>query len=344
MKNLILSNNAFENGSKEIIDVDLSNCKNENDIFNVFKVAFRFPEWFGENWNAFDDCMQNLCFDIKDTLIVKVYGFQNIFESLKECANYILEDLILLSKGEATQDNGNKINAKIYLFDVNADCEKFILDKDISGLEFVSNDKKNICPVCGYDGLEEPAYDKNLVPSYNVCACCGVEFGVDDFYISPTSLKQFIDSNKQWFDESKKTKKWCFEKQLENLNKKEIVDLVKRLHESQLASGNELKMYKEESKHYIKKINQEFYEIKDKYLLINDTEKEYLKGYCKYILLPTIKKWIAEQKFDNLQDLIQKTIQYTKDINAKYIISAIRNEIVENLTNKEKQYFNIEKL
>ena len=108
MKNLILYNEKFESKSKEIVEVDLSNCKNDKDIFNVFKVAFQFPEWFGENWNSFHDCLTNLCFDIKDTLIVKVYGFQNIFELLKECANYILEDLILLSKGESTQDNGNK--------------------------------------------------------------------------------------------------------------------------------------------------------------------------------------------------------------------------------------------
>ncbi|MFQ6724529.1 MAG: barstar family protein [Clostridia bacterium] len=126
MKNLILYNNSFENGSKEIIEVDLSNCKNENDIFNVFKVAFRFPEWFGENWNAFDDCMQNLCFDIKDTLIVRVYGLQTIIKISEESVKYILQNLVGLSKGESTQDNGEKVDAIIYLNNVDDYCEKII--------------------------------------------------------------------------------------------------------------------------------------------------------------------------------------------------------------------------
>ena len=56
---------------------------------------------------------------------------------------------------------------------------------------------KNYCPSCGYNGLAGPAYDgldhppwesfaeppyqTSLgVPSYEVCACCGFEFGFDD--------------------------------------------------------------------------------------------------------------------------------------------------------------------
>ena len=130
MKNLILYNNAFENGSKEIIELDLSNCKNDKDIFDVFKGAFQFPEWFGENWNAFDDCMTNLCFDVQDVLVIKVYGFQNIFELSKDSANYILEDLIILSKGEATQDSGERVSAIIYLIDIDESCEKIVKGKD----------------------------------------------------------------------------------------------------------------------------------------------------------------------------------------------------------------------
>lgn len=36
------------------------------------------------------------------------------------------------------------------------------------------------CPVCGFEGLEEPPYDEYNEPSYEVCSCCGFEFGVDD--------------------------------------------------------------------------------------------------------------------------------------------------------------------
>ena len=129
MKNLILYNDKFESKSKEIVEVDLSKCKNDTDIFNVFKVAFQFPEWFGENWNAFDDCMTNLCFDVKDALVVKIYGFEKVFKLSKEYANYILDDLIVLAKGEASQDSGNSLNAIIYLYEVSEACEETVKEK-----------------------------------------------------------------------------------------------------------------------------------------------------------------------------------------------------------------------
>ena len=40
---------------------------------------------------------------------------------------------------------------------------------------------ENICPVCGYDGLDEPAFDERGVGSDGICPCCGFQFGLDDF-------------------------------------------------------------------------------------------------------------------------------------------------------------------
>jgi hypothetical protein len=40
-------------------------------------------------------------------------------------------------------------------------------------------DKEFTCPVCGYAGLSEPAWDQG-VPSYEICDCCGTEFGYED--------------------------------------------------------------------------------------------------------------------------------------------------------------------
>lgn len=42
---------------------------------------------------------------------------------------------------------------------------------------------KYICPVCGYKGFDEPAYDnlnKLEGGSYDICECCRFQFGVDD--------------------------------------------------------------------------------------------------------------------------------------------------------------------
>ncbi len=36
------------------------------------------------------------------------------------------------------------------------------------------------CPVCRYAGLYEAPYDDRGVGSYEICPCCGFEFGLDE--------------------------------------------------------------------------------------------------------------------------------------------------------------------
>ncbi len=38
---------------------------------------------------------------------------------------------------------------------------------------------KNICPVCGYDNLIDPAYREG-VESFEICPSCGFQFGITD--------------------------------------------------------------------------------------------------------------------------------------------------------------------
>lgn len=37
------------------------------------------------------------------------------------------------------------------------------------------------CPVCGYIGLHEAPYNSEGLGSFEICPCCGFEFGCDDF-------------------------------------------------------------------------------------------------------------------------------------------------------------------
>ncbi|HSE22875.1 MAG TPA: hypothetical protein VLB68_14505 [Pyrinomonadaceae bacterium] len=39
---------------------------------------------------------------------------------------------------------------------------------------------KFFCPVCGFDGLDEPPYSQSGVGLYEICPCCGFQFGVTD--------------------------------------------------------------------------------------------------------------------------------------------------------------------
>lgn len=50
------------------------------------------------------------------------------------------------------------------------------------------------CPVCFYDKMEDPPRD------YNICECCGTEFGNDDSRRSFEELRTlWIDSGAHWF-------------------------------------------------------------------------------------------------------------------------------------------------
>jgi len=50
------------------------------------------------------------------------------------------------------------------------------------------------CPVCFYDKLEEPARN------YNICVCCGTEFGSDDEMVSHEELRSiWMVTGARWF-------------------------------------------------------------------------------------------------------------------------------------------------
>ena len=42
---------------KKIITLDLTGCKYLGEIHQRIKKAFNFPDFYGENWSAFDDLL-----------------------------------------------------------------------------------------------------------------------------------------------------------------------------------------------------------------------------------------------------------------------------------------------
>ena len=75
--------------------------------------------------------------------------------------------------------------------------------------------KKYICPVCGFDQLNEPPYDDKNNPSYEICSCCGFEFGVDEGFKGFRAC--WIEIGAKWFVPKLKPREWNVEKQLKNI-------------------------------------------------------------------------------------------------------------------------------
>lgn len=96
--------------------------------------------------------------------------------------------------------------------------------------------KQHFCPCCGYGGLASPAYDRLVLPippaarppyellfgapSYDVCACCGYEFGNDDNPGTGTPvtfqayLAGWIADGMRWTVPEKEPVGWSLERQL----------------------------------------------------------------------------------------------------------------------------------
>lgn len=94
------------------------------------------------------------------------------------------------------------------------------------------------CPCCGFDGLSAasyaripkfprrdlpPPYAQHFgLPSYEVCSCCGFEFGNDDDpgTSKPVTFEAYLEDwvrdGAQWFDASNRPSNWSLENQLDH--------------------------------------------------------------------------------------------------------------------------------
>lgn len=84
--------------------------------------------------------------------------------------------------------------------------------------------KYYICPICGYDKLDESPYDETGEPSFEICPCCGIEFGCDleNFHISENEYrKKWLSKGGIWFDPCEQPEEWDLELQLKNIKKED---------------------------------------------------------------------------------------------------------------------------
>ena len=75
---------------------------------------------------------------------------------------------------------------------------------------------KNHCRVCGYL-LEDPPWgDTGTNPSFEICPCCGVEFGYEDCTLDAIRAyrKKWLDAGAEWFDADERPDNWNVEAQI----------------------------------------------------------------------------------------------------------------------------------
>lgn len=84
--------------------------------------------------------------------------------------------------------------------------------------------RDSYCRVCGYELSFPPWGDDGKSPTWEICPCCGTEFGYEDS--TPASTRamrsRWIAGGKQWFDKSKRSVDWSYDAQCKHIPKEYI--------------------------------------------------------------------------------------------------------------------------
>ncbi|MGN6435868.1 MAG: hypothetical protein ACTHMM_05010 [Agriterribacter sp.] len=78
---------------------------------------------------------------------------------------------------------------------------------------------KQNCKVCGFYNDAPPWGEDGDSPTFEICPCCGVEFGNEDYTKESTKeyRKKWIDGGTKWFNPRERPEKWNLEEQLKNI-------------------------------------------------------------------------------------------------------------------------------
>lgn len=78
-----------------------------------------------------------------------------------------------------------------------------------------------VCRICGFPLEEKPWGEDGEAPTYDICPCCGVEFGNEDYCLD--SIREYrirwINNGCQWFRPRECPVKWDCKEQMENIPK-----------------------------------------------------------------------------------------------------------------------------
>lgn len=84
-----------------------------------------------------------------------------------------------------------------------------------------NKNSKYYCRICGlYQGKDHPPWGEDgKSPSFDICECCGVEFGYGDCFLDDIKRlrKEWLDNGASWDDSKYKPKNWSLEEQMKNI-------------------------------------------------------------------------------------------------------------------------------
>ena len=170
--NFIKNIDKYKNNSEiTLISIDCNKCTNKDKLFNVFSKQLEFPDYFGKNWDAFNDCI----FDLRwikykyknNGIYIHMYNIEHLLEeNSHDKKNFY--SIINTDYYTNPQDENDNDIADIH-FLINKDEKEFFLCEPIS-LLFPDSWEEVDKMENKYEGLSIDEYISNCVKELNIDA------------------------------------------------------------------------------------------------------------------------------------------------------------------------------
>ena len=77
---------------KEKYTLDFSNVQQYGDVHQIIRKELDFPDYYGENWSAFWDCLTEMV-DEEEVLYIELIGLEELQQKFSHVSNKMLEIL-----------------------------------------------------------------------------------------------------------------------------------------------------------------------------------------------------------------------------------------------------------
>ena len=69
---------ALRGSALDVARVDLAAASDKEQLLEQLARALAFPQWFGRNWDALEDCLGDLAWRAGDGHVLLIEGFENL--------------------------------------------------------------------------------------------------------------------------------------------------------------------------------------------------------------------------------------------------------------------------
>ena len=69
---------ALRDAGFDLVRIDLASVSDKDQLLGQLASALAFPDWFGHNWDALEDCLTDLSWRAGDRHVLLIEGFETL--------------------------------------------------------------------------------------------------------------------------------------------------------------------------------------------------------------------------------------------------------------------------